>query len=55
MALHKELQFDDLSDFWHYAVKDSDAWNRESRSEYHLDWSGGLTWTEAKVMALSGW
>lgn len=55
MALHKELQFDDLSDFWRYAMKDSAARNKESRSEYHLDWSGGLTWTQAKAMALSGW
>lgn len=55
MGFIRELHFDDLSDFWRYAMRDSDAYYKASREDRNLKWSGGLTWHEAKAMALSGW
>lgn len=57
MDFHKELYFDDLHTFWQYAMGESDAYTRKSREERadYIEWSGGLTWEEAKRMALSGW
>ena len=55
MIINKELSFDDLSKFWKYSFQESSASNRESRNNYNLKWSGGLTWEEAKAMAISGW
>lgn len=55
MGVNSELHFDDLSEFWQFAMKDSQARIRESRSDYNLEWTGGLTWPEAKTMALNGW
>lgn len=55
MAINKELYFDDLSTFWRYAMQESEAYRKDSRDNRKLDWSGGLTWEEAKQLALSGW
>ncbi|MFZ1694678.1 MAG: hypothetical protein WAT74_15885 [Flavobacteriales bacterium] len=55
MVVNRELQFDDLSDFWRYAMKDSDARNKASRQNDDSDWAGVRTWPEAKAMAISGW
>lgn len=55
MIINKEQYFDDLSSFWRYAMQDSSARNKESRLNHNLQWSGGLTWEEAKQMAISGW
>jgi hypothetical protein len=53
--MHKEFNFDDLSQFWKYAMQESKSSHKSSRSDRNLEWSGGLTWEEAKVKALSGW
>lgn len=55
MPIHEELHFLDLHEFWEYCMQGSSSINRESRSNYNLEWSGGLTWEEAKTMAISGW
>lgn len=55
MIINKELYFDDLSSFWRYAMQDSNAYRKSSRDNHSLQWSGGLTWEEAKQMAISGW
>lgn len=55
MTFKKELHFDDLSDFWQYAIKESDAWNKASRRNSDSDWAGVRTWPEAKSMARNGW
>ncbi len=53
--INKTLYFDDLSDFWNYTMRESNAYNKSSRKNSDLNWSGGLTWEEAKRMAQSGW
>ena len=53
--MNKELHFDDLNKYWEFAMQDSDANRKSSRSDYDLEWSGGLTWEEAKTMAKNGW
>ena len=53
--MNKEIHFEDLNTFWDFAMQDSNAYNKSSRSDYDLGWSGGLTWDEAKIMAKSGW
>lgn len=55
MIINNELYFDDLSSFWRYAMQDSTAYRKSSRDNHSLQWSGGLTWEEAKQMAISGW
>jgi hypothetical protein len=55
MSFHKERYFEDLHTFWQYSMQESNARAKSSRSNQHQKWSGGLTWTEAKAMALSGW
>lgn len=55
MIINKELYFDDLSSFWRYAMQDSTAHRKSSRENHSLQWSGGLTWEQAKLMAISGW
>lgn len=55
MIINKELYFEDLSSFWRYAMQDSNAYRKSSRENHSLQWSGGLTWEEAKQMAISGW
>lgn len=53
--INKSLHFDDLHEFWNYAFQDSDANEKASRDESDIKWTGGLTWEEAKAMALTGW
>ncbi len=53
--INKSLNFDDLFSFWNYAMQESKAYNKSSRNNSNLNWSGGLTWDEAKRMAKSGW
>lgn len=55
MIINKELCFDDLCSFWRYAMQDSTAYRKSSRDNHNMQWSGGLTWEEAKQMAISGW
>ncbi len=55
MAINEQIHFDDLSKFWKYAMQESKAYIKESRQNRDLDWSGGLTWEEAKIHALNGW
>jgi len=55
MTINKELNFDDLSSFWRYAMQESTANYKSSRENDDLDWHGGLTWEQAKAMAISGW
>jgi len=53
--MNKELYFEDLSTFWKYAMEDSCARQKHSRSNDNLQWTGGLTWEQAKRMAQMGW
>lgn len=55
MSINKFLYFDDLFSFWNYSMQESTARNKSSRKNTDLEWSGGLTWDEAKKMAKSGW
>jgi hypothetical protein len=53
--INKTLNFEDLFSFWKYAMQESNANNKSSRKNSEINWSGGLTWEEAKRTALSGW
>jgi hypothetical protein len=52
--MNKHLIFDDLHEFWLYSFRESDAYNKESRT-YANHWSGGLDWKDSKHLALTGW
>jgi hypothetical protein len=52
--MNKHLVFEDLHKFWEYSFKESNAYNKESRT-YANNWSGGLDWNESKRVALMGW
>lgn len=55
--MNKHLTFENLYDFWNYAMQDSRARTKSSRndSHYNLDWYGGATWEQAKHLAIDGW
>ncbi len=55
MVINKEIKFEDLNDFWSFAMQESKAYTKSSRENYNLEWHGGLTWQQAKSMAISGW
>ncbi|OAV71848.1 hypothetical protein Barb4_00367 [Bacteroidales bacterium Barb4] len=55
MVINKQIHFGDLSKFWNYAMQDSNARRKSSRDNNNIGWSGGLTWEQAKQMAISGW
>ncbi len=55
MSINKELHFEDLSSFWKYAMQESNAHTQSSRTNRDVEWHGGLTWEEAKQMAIRGW
>lgn len=55
MAINKELYFDDLHEFWKFSLQESKANRKSSRDNNDLKWHGGLTWEQAKNMAISGW
>lgn len=55
MPINRELYFEDLSTFWNYAMQESKARNKSSRTNSDLQWSGGLTWKQAKQRAINGW
>jgi len=55
MTINKQLCFEDLNQFWHYAMQESKAYRKSSRDTTDLEWHGGLTWEQAKGMAISGW
>lgn len=55
IPINKELYFEDLNKFWIYSMQESDAYNKSSRDNSDLKWAGGLTWEQAKMMAVSGW
>lgn len=55
MVINKEIYFEDLNQFWQYAMQETNAYIKRSRDNYDLKWSGGLTWEQAKAMAISGW
>lgn len=55
MKMNSKLVFNDLTEFWNYSMQDSRAGIKLSRTANNLEWSGGLTWEQAKVMARSGW
>ncbi len=52
MKINKELNFEDLNQFWQYAMQESEAYRKSSRDNYDVKWSGGLTWEQAKAMAI---
>jgi hypothetical protein len=54
MVINKHIVFQDLHRFWEYAMQESKAHNKSSRQNSNT-WSGGLSWNEAKSLALSGW
>lgn len=54
MIINKHIVFEDLNKFWKYAMQDSHAHNKSSRKSAE-QWSGDLSWDEAKSLALKGW
>lgn len=54
MAMNKHLKFDNLHQFWGYAFRESNAYNRSSR-DVASSWNGGISWEESKKLALTGW
>ena len=52
--MNKHLIFDNLFEFWQYAMHDSNAYEKSSRSRSN-SWSGGTSWEEAKQLAIEGW
>jgi hypothetical protein len=54
-TINKEIYFEDLTEFWHYSMQNSNAQNKSSRNNSDLEWYGGLTWEQAKQMAINGW
>jgi hypothetical protein len=52
--MNKHLTYDNLYDFWQYAMQESRAYRRESRVGVN-QWSGGTTWEQAKQLAIDGW
>jgi len=55
MTINKELYFENLSQFWQYALQDSNASRKSSRENFDIKWSGWLTWEQAKTMTINGW
>lgn len=55
MVINKEIFFDDLNQFWNYAMQESKAYRKSSRDNDKNEWSGGLNWEQAKSLARSGW
>ena len=54
MTINKHIVFEDLHKFWKYAMQESTAYQKSSRQTADR-WSGGLSWNEAKSLALKGW
>ena len=54
MTINKHIVFEDLHRFWKYAMQESKAYQKNSRQSADR-WSGGLSWDEAKSLALKGW
>lgn len=54
MTINKHIVFEDLHKFWKYAMQESNAYQKSSRQTADR-WSGGLSWNEAKNLALKGW
>lgn len=52
--MNQHLIYDNLYDFWKYAMQDSRAYNKESRATAN-SWSGGTSWEQAKQLAIEGW
>jgi hypothetical protein len=53
--INKELCFDDLNKFWQFAMQDSNARRTDSRENHDLQNMGGLTWEQARRLAINGW
>ena len=53
-VINKHIIYEDLYDFWLYAFRESDAYEKSSRG-YSREWNGNVTWLEAKKLALQGW
>ena len=51
----REFRFDDLDEFWRYAMVESNAKQKGSREINEKGWSGVRTWDDAKYLALNGW
>jgi hypothetical protein len=52
--INKHLTFNNLNSFWQHSMKESNARTKSSRVPRE-QWSNGLSWEEAKQMALKGW
>lgn len=53
--INNSFDFDDLNRFWQFAMQDSKARRKDSRNDFDLKNMGGLTWEQAKQLAISGW
>lgn len=53
-VINKHIIYEDLYDFWLYAFRESDAYEKSSRG-YSREWNGNVTWLDAKKLALQGW
>lgn len=54
-SMKEALRFEDLSDFWKFAMQDSKSKKKNSRKINHNTWAGCQNWEEAKEIALYGW
>lgn len=52
--MNKQIIFDDLHEFWIYAFQESNAHQKSSRDNIS-EWNGGVSWIEAKQLAINGW
>lgn len=54
-STREALKFEDLADFWKFAMENSPSKKKMSRKEMEPVWAGCSTWNEAKDLALRGW
>jgi hypothetical protein len=52
--MNKHLVFENLSDYWDYAFRESDSREKSSRNS-SSSWYGNLSWAQSKQLAQNGW
>jgi hypothetical protein len=52
--MDKHLVFENLTDYWSHAFRESKASNKSSRKE-SSSWNGNVNWKESKQLAQNGW
>lgn len=52
--MDKYLLFENLSDYWDFAFRESNSKKKSSR-DLSEEWNGNLTWNQSKQLAQNGW